>query len=676
MTTKLNRFLLLAIVLVLPGAGLLAQTAITYQGQLKHSGAPFTGTANLEFRLFNQLSGGSQVGTTQTRNSWPVEDGLFQVELDFGAGAFTEQLRYLEVRVNGSPLSPRQAVRPSPMALFALAGNEGPPGPPGSSGPMGPPGPPGPPGEPAADGWRLDGNAGTNPANDFIGTTDSQPLVFRTRNAQSLRIEPSSELSSGLPITANIIAGSHVNEVGPGVHGATIAGGAVDAPNRVMASYGTVGGGADNRAGANITRTYATVGGGGRNLAGGVHSTVSGGFENTASGDYSTIGGGDENSTGSPMGRHWNTVSGGRLNTASGSGSAVGGGIRNTASGSFSTVTGGARNCAGGWYSWAGGRRAKVRPGTNSGVDGEGCEGIAITGFNGDEGTFIWADSQDVNFVSTGTNQFLIRAQGGMAINTNTPRARLTVQGGDNWNPTIGNGFGDFHVGNSTLGLAVGVATSGGGQGSVRLWNTGGNRQIRFVDTDNELVFTIDANPGARRVGVGRNPTANALEVEGNASKTVGGALWDTSSDARIKARVEDITDAVSTLLRIRPVTFSYTDAYRERHPLIGNERHFNVLAQEFAEVFPEAVKRSGDFLPGHEHCAQDREAAGCAEAEILQVDVHPALITSIAAVQELALRLEQADASLAEVRTENATVRAELAELRGLVDALLAGGR
>jgi hypothetical protein len=36
--------------------------------------------------------------------------------------------------------------------------------------------------------WRLTGNAGTNPANNFVGTTDAQPLVFRTNNAERMRI--------------------------------------------------------------------------------------------------------------------------------------------------------------------------------------------------------------------------------------------------------------------------------------------------------------------------------------------------------------------------------------------------------------------------------------------------------------------------------------------------------
>ena len=40
---------------------------------------------------------------------------------------------------------------------------------------------------------------------------------------------------------------------------------------------------------------------------------------------------------------------------------------------------------------------------------------------DGDEGTFAWADSAEADFQSTGPNQFLVRAAGGVGINTNAP---------------------------------------------------------------------------------------------------------------------------------------------------------------------------------------------------------------------------------------------------------------
>lgn len=37
-------------------------------------------------------------------------------------------------------------------------------------------------------GWSLSGNSGTNPLTNFIGTTDNQPLLFKTNSTENLRI--------------------------------------------------------------------------------------------------------------------------------------------------------------------------------------------------------------------------------------------------------------------------------------------------------------------------------------------------------------------------------------------------------------------------------------------------------------------------------------------------------
>ncbi len=40
----------------------------------------------------------------------------------------------------------------------------------------------------APAGWNLTGNAGTNPATNYIGTTDAQPLVLRTGALERIRV--------------------------------------------------------------------------------------------------------------------------------------------------------------------------------------------------------------------------------------------------------------------------------------------------------------------------------------------------------------------------------------------------------------------------------------------------------------------------------------------------------
>ncbi|WP_395683938.1 hypothetical protein [Dokdonella sp.] len=104
----------------------------TYQGQLTQAGQPANGNFNLTFALFNASSGGSQVGSTITENSFPITGGLFTVSLSF-PGAFTGTQLWLQVGVNGTPLSPRTAVSTTPVAQFALDGSISPSGPAGGS---------------------------------------------------------------------------------------------------------------------------------------------------------------------------------------------------------------------------------------------------------------------------------------------------------------------------------------------------------------------------------------------------------------------------------------------------------------------------------------------------------------------------------------------------------------
>lgn len=46
--------------------------------------------------------------------------------------------------------------------------------------------------------WKLKGNAGTNPAINFLGTTDKQPLIFRTSGDERMRILSSGKVGIGI----------------------------------------------------------------------------------------------------------------------------------------------------------------------------------------------------------------------------------------------------------------------------------------------------------------------------------------------------------------------------------------------------------------------------------------------------------------------------------------------
>ncbi|QYO66044.1 tail fiber domain-containing protein [Leptolyngbya sp. 7M] len=122
---RASKFLLIGILLT-GAANLLSQTtAFTYQGRLDLNGAPATGTFDFEFLLFGSESGGTQIGSTVSRNGVSVANGMFSVSLDFG-NQFPGSSRFIEIRVRPvgggayTTLSPRHPISSNPYAVRSL----------------------------------------------------------------------------------------------------------------------------------------------------------------------------------------------------------------------------------------------------------------------------------------------------------------------------------------------------------------------------------------------------------------------------------------------------------------------------------------------------------------------------------------------------------------------------
>src|ERR1035438_8148161 len=353
MQTKLvYSFLVLALLAGVTQAG--AQgNAFTYQGRLNNGSSPANGSYDLRFSLFNVTSGGSAMAGPLTNSATGVTNGLFNVTLDFG-NVFNGTSYWLEigVRTNGngvfSTLAPRQAVLPTPYAIFAegasnvvgvipsgglsgsyssavtlnnsanqftgtFTGNGG-----GltnlNAATLG--------GLTSSNFWKTTGNSGTTPGVNFVGTTDNQPLEFWVNGIRALRLEPN---TNGAP---NVVGGSAVNFILPGTIGATIGGG------------GATNDGLGDVFSNSVNGNFGTVGGGAQNISSALYCTVAGGLYNTSSGEDATVGGGNGNTSSGNVA----TVGGGSQNLSSGTGATLGGGDQNVSSGLFITVGGGANN--------------------------------------------------------------------------------------------------------------------------------------------------------------------------------------------------------------------------------------------------------------------------------------------------------------------------------------------
>ncbi|MCP4579973.1 MAG: hypothetical protein GY839_00030 [candidate division Zixibacteria bacterium] len=196
--------------------------------------------------------------------------------------------------------------------------------------------------------------------------------------------------------------------------GSVICGGGVYASdsNSVSGDWSVIGGGRRNLADGD----GSTIGGGNNHITSNIYCTVGGGSLNTANGEFSTVGGGNNNIASNVKA----TIAGGHNNVAGGQFSTVSGGNRAEAIGDYSTVCGGADNTAGGSYSIVAGGNFNEANGGYSFTAGRRAK-------SNHNGTFVWADHTDADFASTGDDQFLIRAEGGVGIGTDDPDFMLTV---------------------------------------------------------------------------------------------------------------------------------------------------------------------------------------------------------------------------------------------------------
>jgi len=98
--------------------------AFSFQGRLNDGTNPANGRYDLQFKLFDAITGGTQIGPTVSRPGTTLINGVFSTTLDFGAQAFQNPNSiFIEIAVKpfGSPnqltiLGPRQQLTVVPFA--------------------------------------------------------------------------------------------------------------------------------------------------------------------------------------------------------------------------------------------------------------------------------------------------------------------------------------------------------------------------------------------------------------------------------------------------------------------------------------------------------------------------------------------------------------------------------
>jgi hypothetical protein len=590
-------------------------TSFTYQGQLTDGSGPVNDTCEMNFRLYDQVAGGNQVGSAIT-TTVPINDGLFTVSLNFGDpildGTFTGAARWLEIAVQCpgdtefTPLSPRQALTPVPYAL-ALPGL-----------------------------WTQQNMTSTNLVGGYGGNSVAPGVVGATIGGGG----SSGHINQATGNHATIGGGYHntasfwATTVGGGYHNtaslwaATVGGGTGNTAsggsatvaggqnNVTSGDYATIGGGLDNTA----NNWGATVGGGNANNADGESATISGGYHNTAtytgttitgglyntaSGENASVGGGEHVSvtgyaatvaggswitvTGdyAAVGGGWGniasnwfaTVAGGEGNTASGHTAAVGGGRYNTASNHYATVSGGTDNTASGIHATIGGGQWNEASNTYA-IIGGGEENIASGWSATVGGGHSNAASDSYATVGGGTDNTASGYQatvGGGRFNTAT-YTNTTVSGGEH---NTAGGYaatvpgGRYNTADGDYSFAAGRRAQANNNGCF-VWGDSTDADITCSDDDR----TIFRSTGGYYIYTGVD---GSLNPNAGVYVSAGGGSWSSVSD---RARKENFApvDTQALLAHLAKIPIS-TWNYKSQAPAI---RHVGPMAQDFNALLPD----------------------------------------------------------------------------------------
>ena len=147
----------------------------------------------------------------------------------------------------------------------------------------------------------------------------------------------------------------------------------------------------------------------------------------------------------------------------------------------------------------------------------------------------------------------------------------------------------------------VGTSGSPGSNGSSRtvtasdMWNT---HQKVYIDSDGKFYVK-------NSVGIGITPSGTAGRLD-----AAGDVVAFSTSDSRLKDNITNIPDAVSKVLAMNGVTYTWKPELESVHGFTGND--LGLIAQEVEAVLPLAVRERWD---GYKAVRYDKVIAVLVEA-------------------------------------------------------------
>ena len=632
-------------------------TAFNYQGRLVNNGSAADGLFEFDFKMFDAVSGGNQIGSNLEPQVIQVSNGVFSAQLDFGAGVFTGSARFLQIGVRpaGSPdpytvLAPRQMVTSIPYTIRSSSAA-------------------------IADTAISANQLGGLSASGFIqNTTSPQALTnfnisgngTAAGTVSANRLNATAEYSIG---NLRVLSIAGIDNVFAGVlAGSTNTTGGSNAFFGAQAGRANITGGSNAFFGAlaglsNTDGDFNAFFG----RSAGVNNTTGGsnaffgsfaGAANTTGSDNAFFGAEAGNQTTTGTNNAFFGRSAGRSNTAGGNNAFFGGdaGRLNT-TGSANTFVGsqaGKANTEGNFNAFYGTLAGLVNTtGSDNSFFGSFAGSKNTTG---NSNVFFGRSAGQENV--TGFYNAFFGDSAGLANTTGARNAFIgrnagsqNSTGSDNTFFGVGAGEGNTTGSFNTF---IGRDAHAGFTNSINATALGS----RALTNCNDCVVlgSINGFNGATasaNVGIGTTTPDFRLHLAENSAAKPGSSLWTVASDRRLKQNIRPYTDGLATLLQFHPVWYRYNG----HAGLASDKDYVGVIAQEAQAVAPYTVSVSRAKL----------DPADAQTTELLYFDGGALIFMTINAVRELEERIRSLrgpDArDVANLRTENAAQRQHLAE-------------
>ena len=507
--------------------------------------------------------------------------------------------------------------------------------------------------------WHITGNSGTSAATNFVGTTDNRPLVFRTNNAERMRILSTGEIGIGAtaPLQKLDVNGNINLRNGFGLFMGNHRVLKVDSANR----------------GTFLGNGSGSVNTGINNTAAGYNALFSGtsGTDNTAAGYAALFG---------------NTT--GNYNTAYGSGALVvnQAGSNNTAVGCnalyFNTAS----------FVTAMGYRSLYSNTTGSFNASAGCFSMYnnSTGYSNTAQGYSSMYGNTTGYYNTGTGTLALFANNIGAGNTANGYRALYSNTSGNYNTASGI---EALYNNTTgsLNTAVGVdalynnTTSNYncavGYLSQSFANPGYNNTS--VGAFTGLATDFDGLFNTIAVGNSTFVTASNQARFGNSSTTsIGGyANWTNISDGRVKKNIKENVPGLAFINKLKPVTYNLdlnaaegitrTAARKDKDgkPIAPLQQDIDARKSKeqivytgfVAQDVEKAAKELNYNFSGVDAAKNDRDLYGLRYAEFV--------VPLVKSVQELdenqKAEVKSKNEEIAQLKSEIGNLRSEIEELR-----------